>query len=38
MLVVIQTDAGQEMLTPDEFAQRFSHQNPPGGVRLTTGH
>jgi WD40 repeat protein len=31
---VVQTDKGQEMLTPDEFARRFGWKNDPERVKL----
>lgn len=34
LVYVVQTDDGQEMLTPDEFAARYSWKNDPERVRL----
>jgi WD40 repeat protein len=36
-IVVVQTEAGQETLTPDEFAARFRQKNEPDRFRLL-GH
>jgi hypothetical protein len=34
LVYVVQTDTGQEMLTPEEFAKRFGWKNDPERVRL----
>ncbi|MBM4094548.1 MAG: hypothetical protein FJ276_34855, partial [Planctomycetes bacterium] len=34
IVYVVETDAGQETLTPEEFSQRFGWQNDPTQVRL----
>ncbi len=31
---VVQTEAGQETLTPEEFAKRYGWNNDPSRVRL----
>jgi hypothetical protein len=35
LVYVVQTDKGQETLTPEEFAQRYHWKNDPTRVRLT---
>jgi hypothetical protein len=35
LVYVVQTDHGQETLTPDAFAQRYGWKNDPERVRLT---
>jgi WD40 repeat protein/serine/threonine protein kinase len=35
LVYVVQTDHGQETLTPDEFAKRYGWKNDPERVRLT---
>ena len=34
LVYVVLTDAGQETLTPEEFAQRFGWQNNPAQLQL----
>jgi hypothetical protein len=34
LVYLVQTEKGQETLTPDEFAQRFGWRNDPSQVRL----
>lgn len=36
LVVVAQTNGGQEMLTLEEFTQRYSWRNEPGDLRLST--
>ncbi len=34
IVYIVQTDAGQELLTPDEFATKYGWKNDPDRVRL----
>jgi hypothetical protein len=36
LVYVLQTDHGQETLTPEEFSKRFGWQNDPAKVRVTS--
>jgi hypothetical protein len=37
LVYVVETDAGQETLTPDEFSNRYGWKNDPENVRLVDG-
>ncbi len=37
LVYVVQTDQGQETLTPEEFSKRYGWKNDPGRVRLLGG-
>lgn len=34
LVYVVETDDGQQLLTPDEFAKKYSWQNDPARMRL----
>ena len=37
MVHIVQTDQGQETLTPEEFAKKYGWKNDPERVRLVAG-